>query len=150
MGSLTIIHNHEILFQIQRKERQYLWLGNVLEWCPMFLRFWFCTISAHIPISWCRILTHSTKKIGHHSCTFLNSQTTNYVETTSSFFKRFVRSWLSFLKIELGTYVRVGKTGSLGPWSRVMACCKVHIFWEGHKILRNLHLTFVLWSANQN
>ena len=20
--------------------------------------------------------------------------------------------------------------------------CKVHIFWEGHKILRNLHLTF--------
>ena len=26
---------------------------------------------------------------------------------------------------------------------------KVHIFWEGHKILRNLHLTFVLWSASQ-
>ena len=26
---------------------------------------------------------------------------------------------------------------------------KVHIFWEGHKILRNLHLTFVLCSANQ-
>ena len=24
---------------------------------------------------------------------------------------------------------------------------KVHIFWESHKILRNLHLTFVLWSA---
>ena len=28
--------------------------------------------------------------------------------------------------------------------------CKVHIFWEGHKILRNLHLTFVLCSASQN
>ena len=29
-------------------------------------------------------------------------------------------------------------------------CCwgKVHIFWEGHKILRNLHLTFVLCSAS--
>ena len=26
---------------------------------------------------------------------------------------------------------------------------KVHIFWEGHKILRNLHLTFVLRSASQ-
>ena len=26
---------------------------------------------------------------------------------------------------------------------------KVHIFWEGHKILRNLHLTFVLCSASQ-
>ena len=26
---------------------------------------------------------------------------------------------------------------------------KVHIFWEGHKILRKLHLTFVLWSASQ-
>ena len=27
--------------------------------------------------------------------------------------------------------------------------CKVHIFWEGHKILRNLHLTFVLCSASK-
>ena len=26
---------------------------------------------------------------------------------------------------------------------------KVHIFWEGHKIFRNLHLTFVLCSASQ-
>ena len=26
---------------------------------------------------------------------------------------------------------------------------KAHIFWEGHKILRNLHLTFVLCSATQ-
>ena len=26
---------------------------------------------------------------------------------------------------------------------------KVHIFWEGHKILRNLHLSFVLCSASQ-
>ena len=26
---------------------------------------------------------------------------------------------------------------------------KVHIFWEGHKILRNLHLAFVVCSASQ-
>ena len=26
---------------------------------------------------------------------------------------------------------------------------KVHIFWEGHKILRNLHLSFVLCSGSQ-
>ena len=25
--------------------------------------------------------------------------------------------------------------------------CKVHIFWEGHKILQNLHLTFEFWLA---
>ena len=25
---------------------------------------------------------------------------------------------------------------------------KVHIFWEGHKILRNFHITFVLCSAS--
>ena len=25
---------------------------------------------------------------------------------------------------------------------------KIHIFWEGHKMLRNLHLTFVLCSAS--
>ena len=27
---------------------------------------------------------------------------------------------------------------------------KVHIFWEGHKILRNLHLTFVLCSQKKS
>ena len=27
---------------------------------------------------------------------------------------------------------------------------KVHIFWEGRKVLRNLHFTFVLCSASQN
>ena len=27
---------------------------------------------------------------------------------------------------------------------------KVHLFWEGHKILRNLHLTFARCSASQN
>ena len=26
---------------------------------------------------------------------------------------------------------------------------KVHIFWEGHKILQNIHLTYVLCSARQ-
>ena len=28
-------------------------------------------------------------------------------------------------------------------------CFKLHIFWEGHIILQNLHLTFVLYSASQ-
>ena len=27
--------------------------------------------------------------------------------------------------------------------------CKVHIFWEGHKLLQNLHFTFVWCSASQ-
>ena len=27
---------------------------------------------------------------------------------------------------------------------------KIHIFWEGHKILRNFHLTFVLCSVSQS
>ena len=27
-------------------------------------------------------------------------------------------------------------------WSPVLVFCKVHIFWEGHKILRNLHCRF--------
>ena len=30
-----------------------------------------------------------------------------------------------------------------------MLRCKVHIFWEGHKILRNLHRRFVLCSNGQ-
>ena len=33
--------------------------------------------------------------------------------------------------------------------SRAHYARKVHIFWEGHKILQNLHLTFVLCSASQ-
>ena len=28
-------------------------------------------------------------------------------------------------------------------------CSKVHIFWEGHKILQNLHLLFILCNASQ-
>ena len=39
------------------------------------------------------------------------------------------RSWFLFINVE---------------WN------KVHTFWEGHTILRNLHLTFVLCSASQN
>ena len=31
----------------------------------------------------------------------------------------------------------------------LIVSCKVHILWEGHKILRNLHLNFVLCSASQ-
>ena len=39
-------------------------------------------------------------------------------------------------------------------WPKLPCCLphlvhKVLIFWEGHKILRNLHLTFVLCSASQ-
>ena len=29
---------------------------------------------------------------------------------------------------------------NLGEWSYSRVVCKVHIFWEGHKILQNLHL----------
>ena len=35
------------------------------------------------------------------------------------------------------------------PSSNEFLGLKVYIFWEGHKILRNLHLTFVLCSASQ-
>ena len=33
--------------------------------------------------------------------------------------------------------------------SSALAFLKVHIFWEGHKILRNLHQFCVLWTASQ-
>ena len=32
---------------------------------------------------------------------------------------------------------------------KIITAVKAHIFWEGHKILRNLNLTFVLCSASQ-
>ena len=38
--------------------------------------------------------------------------------------------------------------GAIQTWRRSFIH-KAHIFWEGHKILRNLHLTFVLCSASQ-
>ena len=34
-------------------------------------------------------------------------------------------------------------------WKVAILNCKVHIFWEGHKILQNLYLTLVLCSARQ-
>ena len=34
-------------------------------------------------------------------------------------------------------------------FATIFLLVKVHIFWEGHKILRNLHLTFVLCSVSQ-
>ena len=40
-------------------------------------------------------------------------------------------------------YSKYETTESLG------GCFKVHIFWEGHKILRNLHQLFVLCTASQ-
>ena len=38
---------------------------------------------------------------------------------------------------------------SADPTILVFGLFKVHISWEGHKILQNLHLTFVLCSASQ-
>ena len=32
---------------------------------------------------------------------------------------------------------------------QITCCSKVHIFWEGHKILQNLHRSFVLHTASQ-
>ena len=42
------------------------------------------------------------------------------------------------------------KTEQKQSWQMIKCTAisiKVHIFWEGHTILRNLHLTFVLCSA---
>ena len=36
----------------------------------------------------------------------------------------------------------------LSPKAIFYIVCKVHIFWEGHNFLRNLHLSFVLCSAS--
>jgi hypothetical protein len=41
------------------------------------------------------------------------------------------------------------KQGALYAKYIVCVCYKVHIFWEGHKILWKLHLTFVLCSDSQ-
>ena len=49
-----------------------------------------------------------------------------------------VRTW--FIK-----YIRP----TIISWYCWIVLCKVHIFWEGHKILRNLHRRFVLCSNGQ-
>ena len=43
-------------------------------------------------------------------------------------------------------YGSVGLVPLIGIYA---SSVKVHIFWEGHKILQNLHHTFVLCSASQ-
>ena len=46
------------------------------------------------------------------------------------------------------TYIRWGNWGYLGFWINFL--CKVHIFWQGHKILWNLHLTFVCMYVDKS
>ena len=60
---------------------------------------------------------------------------------------REVRSkWLRFYN-EFFFFLRSSEFVEL--WFVTKIVLKVHIFWEGHKILQNLHLTFVLCSASQ-
>ena len=42
----------------------------------------------------------------------------------------------------------IGTTWPTNIFLKLQSYFKVHIFWEGHKILRNLHFTFVLRSAS--
>ena len=52
----------------------------------------------------------------------------------------------SRLGIELGQLQKLdwARKERIKMRSKIQNTSKVHIFWEGHKILRNLHLTFVL------
>ena len=59
--------------------------------------------------------------------------------------------WKFKLSISLGTQKSAKTPPAVGkmirPFRPILG--KVHIFWEGHKLLRNLHLTFVLCRASQ-
>ena len=54
-------------------------------------------------------------------------------------YKCFVEKWLQFSNV-------IEQDKNTHP-SKIAV--KVHIFWEGHKILRNLHQLFVLCTASQ-
>ena len=60
------------------------------------------------------------------------------------------KNWLSMsffsIKSQWNLFV---KNIRLGDQLFYVTFFEVYIFWEGHKILRNLHLTFVLCSASQ-
>ena len=43
----------------------------------------------------------------------------------------------------------LSQRGTIGINGTLKLSIKVQIFWEGYKILQNLHLTFVLCSASQ-
>ena len=52
--------------------------------------------------------------------------------------------WASIFWAKNFTELMVGRV-----LTGISSCSKAHIFWEGHKILRNLHLTCVLCRASQ-
>ena len=80
-------------------------------------------------------------------------------------FKRFPWFFLFFLMTAVSDYQDISGILSCNAVSSSLECqinnvwskqagldifpFKVHIFWEGHKILRNLHRRFVLWSNGQ-
>ena len=61
-----------------------------------------------------------------------------------------VRHWQSFSAIiHWSCHAQKFTMGWNIFWRSILYFYKVHIFWEGHKILRNLHQLFVLCTASQ-
>ena len=98
-------------------------------------------------------LLHLQKKIwkGHFYWNILFFCIGTIVDISPSY----IFTFLSYAMARKGRYRRSDQIRKftyiiafLNYWNR-REKCKVHIFWEDHKILRNLHLTFVLCSASQ-
>ena len=60
------------------------------------------------------------------------------ISIMSSVYCTIVMSWERYVRICLGLCI----WRSVVPSFKNIVISKIHIFWEGHKILRNLHLTF--------
>ena len=98
-------------------------------------------------------LLHLQKKIwkGHFYWNILSFCIGTIVDISPSY----IFTFLSYAMARKERYLRSDQIRKftyiiafLNYWNR-REKCKVHIFWEDHKILRNLHLTFVLCSASQ-
>ena len=64
-----------------------------------------------------------------------------------------IKLWSAFFKDSTLEAWQLTLVAEISNWGTIFAppkiSSKVHIFWEGHKILQNFHLTFVQCSASQ-
>ena len=107
---------------------------------------WYCEtlyVSTKGQVPWVKILTW--KMLLHLGQTFVKKTQKRVLILKGT--PRAISVCLT--KIELNTIEYLPKQSKLKEHDLGIYILKVHLFWEGHKILRNLHLTFVLCSASQ-
>ena len=135
---------------LKRGAEKKSWLSS---WCWNFshslkttLHFlWVLSLALFVLIKSSALGTKEFVSFDHSSFLALNF----LMKSTTLDIKRHIQKYLTITFSPISTFAKVEKGSVRGKKGMVSFLVKVHIFWEGNKILRNLHRRFVLCSASQ-